>query len=145
MLERIEDHLGTALESLFPVLKLEHVFPIVDILAPDRLGPESSLVDEILVDVTDNVGLLEELTHALRQLHTLEERWVGEITLNEQAGETLAHQAGNVMAVKLVFLDSVDAVGVVLSVQGVVGHTVAHLDGDLADDVVVRLLDLLQL
>ena len=143
--EGVEDHLGAAVQGYFPVLDREQVVPIVDVLAPDLLGPEAALVEEILVDIANDVGLLQKLAHALGEVGAAKQLRVGELGLDEKASQTFTDEAGDVVTVQLVVLDGVDAVGVMLSVDGIVGHAVAHLDGDIGDDVVVRFLHLLEL
>lgn len=60
MAKGVEYHVGAAIQGRFAVFGVEEVVEIGDMLGPNLFGPESSLVVEILLDVTDYVGLLEE-------------------------------------------------------------------------------------
>ena len=58
-----QNHLGTASQRLFLVLGQEEVFELVHVLGPHLAGPEVALVLVVLANVTDDVCLLQELTH----------------------------------------------------------------------------------
>ena len=99
----------------------------------------------VFPDVADDVGLLEELTHALHQLGPLEQHRVRQASLDEQTGKTLTNKTGDVVAVQLVVFDRVHTLLEVLSVIGVISHAVAHPLGDVPDDDLVSLFDLAEL
>lgn len=139
------DHLRTAVQGLLLVLGLEEVLELVNVLGPDLLGPESSVVIQVFLDVTGDVDLLEELSHRLHEFRLLQKHSVGKASLHEQTRQTLADKTSNVVAVQLVVLECVDADQVVLRVVGVVGHTVAHALRDVLDNLPVRWLDRLEL
>ena len=141
-LEGEEDHLTLALKSLLLVLRKEDLGQGVDVLAPDLARPEVALVVVVFPDVADDVGLLEELTHALHQLGPLEQHRVRQASLDEQTGKTLTNKTGDVVAVQLVVFDRVHTLLEVLSVVGVISHAVAHPLGDVPDDDLLSLLDL---
>lgn len=145
VLQGIEDHIRVAVQSSLLELRLEEVFKIVHMLGPDLLGPEATFIIVVLSDVSDDVGLLQEETHRLLQMGAFEESRVGQLGLDEQAGETLTDQAGNVVAVLIIFLDRLDAGVRQLSLSAVVGHTVTHLGRDVLDDCLVGGLHLHEL
>lgn len=145
VLEGVEDHLGNAVESLLSLAQLKQVLPLVDVLAPNLLGVPATAVLPILVDITDNVGLLQELAHRLGQRRALGELGVGELRGDKESGETLADEASNVMAVELIVLNLLHAVLDLVRILCVISHTVAHLKGQVLDDFVVYGLKLLEL
>lgn len=63
VLESIENHLRDTFEGLCALLGIEKILPLVDVLAPDLLRIPSSPVLPVFMDISNNVGLLEELTH----------------------------------------------------------------------------------
>lgn len=67
VLESIENHLRHTLDGLCALLGVEKILPLIDVLAPDLLRIPSSTVLPVFVDISNNVGLLEELTHRLGQ------------------------------------------------------------------------------
>lgn len=140
-LEREENHLTLTLKSLLLVLGQEDLRKRVDVLAPDLARPEVALIVMVLPDVADNVGLLQELTHALHQLGPLEQDGVRQASLDEQPCETLSNETCNVVAVQLVVFDGVHTLLKMLRVLCVVGHAIAHPLGNVLDDDLVLLLD----
>jgi hypothetical protein len=144
-LEGEEDHLALTLKSLLLVLGQEDFGQGVDVLAPDLAGPEVALVFVVLPDVANDVGLLQELTHALHQLGPLEQHRVRQASLDEQTGKTLTDKTSDVVAVQLVVFDRVHTLLEMLGVLGVISHAVAHPLGDVPNDDLVSLLDLAKL
>ena len=63
MLQRVQNHLRTAVKGCVEVLGLEEILEVVDMVGPNFLRPEPSVIIEILPDVTDDIGLLEEKAH----------------------------------------------------------------------------------
>lgn len=140
-----EHHFALALEGLLLVLGQEDLGQTVDVLAPDLARPEVALVVVVFPDVADDVGLLQELAHALHQLRPLQQDRVGQTGLHKQPGETLADQTSDVVAVQLVIFDRVHTLLVVLGVLRIIGHTIAHPLGNVPDNNLVRLLHRLEL
>ena len=145
VLERVQDHLGVAVERRLAVLGLEQVLEVGDVLGPDLLGPEVPVVVMVLPDVTDDVRLLQEQAHRVVQTGPLQQGRVAKLGLDEQAGQALSDQTGHVMAIQVVFLDGLDAGVLEGGLAAVVGHAVAHLVGDVLDDGLVGGLHLLEL
>jgi hypothetical protein len=73
VLQGVEYHLGVTVQSSLLELRLEQVIEVVNILGPDLLGPEATLIIVVLSDVSDDVGLLQEETHRLLQMGAFEE------------------------------------------------------------------------
>lgn len=134
VLKGVQNHLGVTVESGIKVLRLEEVLEVVDVLRPNLLGPESAVIVEVLPDVADNVSLLEEKSHGLVESGALQKSGVAKFGLHKEAGETLANQASNVVAVQVVLLLGLDTGIIVLGLDRVVGHSIAHLVGDVLDN-----------
>lgn len=145
VLQCIEDHLRVAVERRLLVLRFEKILEVVDMLRPDFLGPEPTLIVKVFPNITDDVGLLEEETHGLVEMRALQQGRVAELGLDEQTGETLADQAGHVVTVEVVFLNSLHTRVIILGLGAVVGHAVTHLVGDVLDDGLVGGLHVLEL
>jgi len=137
MLQGIQNHLGVAVESGIEVLRFEEILKIVNVLGPDLLRPESAVVVKVLPDVTDDVGLLKEETHRLVESGALQQSGVTELRLHKEAGKTLADQASNIVAVQVVLFLGLHAGIVILRLHSVIGHSVAHLLGDVLDDSLI--------
>eukprot|EP00128_Syssomonas_multiformis_P007267 Colp12_sorted_trinity150504_noHs@30891 len=133
--EGISDHVVQARQRLAAVLGLRELTKVVGlgVLLPDGLGPEGAAVDIVLQVVADDVGLLQEhargvgdgLGHLLH-LSGLVAR------AGEQAGQTLAHEARDVVAVEVVGGDVHGALSQVL--LHVRGHAGAHALRNVSDD-----------
>lgn len=145
MLQSIQNHVRVAVEGSILELGLEEVLEVLHMSGPDLLGPETAVVVEIFADITDDVGLLQEETHGLVEAGALEQSRVGQIGLNEQAGQTLTNQTSDVVAVQVVLLDGLHTGILAGSLDTVVGHTVTHLIGDILDDGLVGGLHVLEL
>lgn len=137
MLKGIKDHLGVAVEGSLLVFRLEKVLEVIDVLGPDLLRPEATVVIKVLSDVSDDVGLLQEETHGLLQMGTFEQGRVGQLGLDEQTGKTLTDQAGDVEAVQIILLNGLHTGIRQLSLSAVIGHTITHLLSDILDDLLV--------
>lgn len=145
MLQSIENHLRVAVQSSLLVLWLEKILKVVDVLGPDLLGPESSLIVKVLADVSDNVGLLQEETHGLLELRALQKSGVAKLSLNKKASQALANQTGHVVAVKIVLFNGLHASILGGSLNAIISHTVAHLVGDILDNGLIGGLHVLKL
>ena len=140
VLQGIQNHLGAAVESGIEMFGLEKILEVVDVLGPNLLRPESTVVVEILADVSDDVGLLEEKSHGLVESWPLQKSGVTELSLHKQPGETFADQTGNIVAVQVVLLLGFHAGIISLGLDRIVGHTIAHPFGDVLNDgLVLRL------
>jgi hypothetical protein len=63
MPQSIQDHLGTAVEGKFQILRFEQLFKVIDVLGPNLFGPDTAAVVIIFADVTNDVILLQLETH----------------------------------------------------------------------------------
>ena len=145
MFESIQHHLRNTVEGLLAVFLLEQVLPRINVFGPDLLGVEATVVFEVFVDISDDVGLLEKQTHRLVQVFTLKEGGVGEFGLGEETRKTLPNNTGNIMAIEVVVLNCVDSICADLGILGEVCHAVTHLSSDVLDDDLVGFLHLLEL
>ena len=96
MLQSIENHLGVTVQRSFLVFGLEEILELVDVLRPDLLRPESTVVIKVLANITDDVGLLQEKTHRLLKLGTLQESRVAELSLDKQTSQALSNKTDRV-------------------------------------------------
>lgn len=145
MLQSVENHLGVAVQRSLLVLRLEEILKVVHVLGPDLLGPESTLIIKVLTDITDDVGLLQEKTHRLLKLRALQQSRVAELGLDKQTSQTLSNETSHVVAVEVILLDCLHAGILCGSLNTVVGHTIAHLVGDILDNGLVGGLHVLKL
>lgn len=144
MLHGVQNHFRRAVQSLLTLRHIEQILPLVDVLAPDLLGVPAASFFPIFVNVTNDVCLLQELSHGLGERWALSEFGVGKFRCDKQLCQALAHQTSDVMTVKLVFVYRLDTVLNHFCVLGIISHAIAHLDGHLLDNVVVFLLELLK-
>jgi len=79
------------------------------------------------------------------EVRTIKQGRVGQLGLDKQTGKTLTNQTGNIVAILIVFLDSLDTSIGQLSLSAVIGHTVAHLLRDILNDLLVGWLHVLEL
>jgi hypothetical protein len=63
MTQCVENHLGAAVQCSVTILWLEEILKVGDVLGPNFFGPELSTVVEVLTDIANDVGLLQEKTH----------------------------------------------------------------------------------
>mmetsp|Transcript_36980 Transcript_36980/g.114189 ORF Transcript_36980/g.114189 Transcript_36980/m.114189 type:complete len:444 (+) Transcript_36980:332-1663(+) len=141
VLERVGHHGVEALDGLLLVLLGLEVGELLAVVAPDLLGPEHArrLLDDVLVVVADDVGLLEEEAHAVGDAQVLGDRRVLEPARREEAREAVADEAGDVVAVEVVV-----GLGHHLVLEEV-HHAHRHAVADVGDDLQVRRLQLLAL
>lgn len=145
MFQSVQHHLGAAVQCSFAVLGLEQIIELLDVLGPNLFGPEATSIIVVLSDVSDDVCLLEEESHGLVQTRAFQQGRVTKLGLDEEARQSFTNQAGDVVAVQVVFLDG-DHAGVIEGrLATVIGHTVAHLVSDVLDDGLVGGLHLLEL
>ena len=141
----VQDHLGTTVQSDIEILRLEEVVKVVDVLGPNLFGPKAAAIIVVFPDITDDIRLLQEETHGLMKMFALQQSGVAKLRLDEQTGETFTDQTGHVVAIQVVLLNGHDAGIVGFGLTGIVGHTVAHLVGDVPDDFLVGGLQVLEL
>lgn len=60
VLQRVQYHLGAAVQCGFAVLGLEQILELVNMLRPDLLRPEMAIIIMVFPHITNNVRFLQE-------------------------------------------------------------------------------------
>mmetsp|Transcript_4806 Transcript_4806/g.8499 ORF Transcript_4806/g.8499 Transcript_4806/m.8499 type:complete len:354 (-) Transcript_4806:172-1233(-) len=105
VLERVGDHVVQALESFGSVLRILEFVQLFRVQAPDFLWPEHPrrrLLFDVLQVITDDVCLLQEEAHVVRQLVHLRKLLALEVARSKELGETNPYQSGHVVTVEVI-------------------------------------------
>ena len=143
MSERIDDHPALDPRGAQLVSRFVHIAHFLErprtaavlLAAPYLARPEESTLVHVLAEVADDIGLLEQESDRIGYLELGREPVGFFARGGKEAGEALANEAGDVVAVEVVFPDAVEVDGARRSgFVGVVGHAGFHFETYVDDD-----------
>jgi hypothetical protein len=114
MTESVENHRALYVLGLFLVSRHVHFLHFLKprlsdggtvlLVSPDFPWPEVPLVVNIFTEVTDDVCLLEEETHGIRELELSSHECALFARSREETREAFAHETRNIVAVEIILL-----------------------------------------
>ena len=71
------------------------------------------------------------------QVGAFQQSWVTKPGFDKEAGKALANQSSDIETVQIILLLGLDTGIVILCLDGIVSHAIAHLFGDVLDDSLI--------